>query len=380
MRLLHTGDWHIGKRLYGMDRLDDVRRALAEVARVARAARVDAVLVAGDNFDRRIVEPPALAVCLAALEELAAVAPVVAVTGNHEDPAFWAQIAPYLAPRILVATADRVVPVDTAAGRLWVGCLPWPEPADVAAEPGTDRARSRGEYAAIVRTRLDALTADLRERRREQAGAAVLLGHLMVSHGVAGGGERELTLGGAYAIEGGALPHDVDYVALGHLHRPQPIPGHTGVGRYAGSPMALDFTGEGAAPSVAIIDIAAHGTTATEFPIAGRRLVRLRGRLDELPALAARRPDAWFFCEVLVDEVRLDLVREVRDRIPDALRVEAITPRPSDAAPAGDGVTRVGDLADAYAEWLVMSGRGRDERLVGAFRAALATAESAGGD
>ena len=94
MRLLHTGDWHIGKRLYGMDRLEDTRRALGEVARVARAAQVDAVLVAGDNFDRRLVEPAVLAVCLSALEELAQVAPVIAVTGNHEDPAFWAELAP----------------------------------------------------------------------------------------------------------------------------------------------------------------------------------------------------------------------------------------------------------------------------------------------
>lgn len=379
MRLLHTADWHIGKRLYGMDRLDDARRALAEVARVARAAQVDAVLVAGDNFDRRLVDPPALAVCLGALEELASVAPVVAVTGNHEDPAFWAQLAPYLAPRILVASDDGVVGVDTAAGRLWVGCLPWPEPADVATEPGTDRARSRGDYAQLVRGRLDALAGELRRRRRERDGVTVLLGHLMVSHGLAGGGERELTLGGTYAIDGGSLPRDVDYVALGHLHRPQPLPGYTGLGRYAGSPMALDFTGDGAAPSVAIVDIGPHGAKATEFPIAGRRLVRLRGRLDELPALAARHPDAWFFCEVLVDEVRLDLVREVRERIPDALRVEALTPRVGEDEPGGDRAPGGGDLADAYAEWLALTGRGRDDRLVGAFRAVLAAAESDAG-
>lgn len=376
MRLLHTGDWHVGKRLYGMDRLDDSRRALGEVARVARAAQVDAVLVAGDNFDRRLVEPPALAVCLGALEELASVAPVVAVTGNHEDPAFWAQLAPYLAPRILVASGDDIVGVDTAAGRLWVGCLPWPEPADVAVEPGTDRTRSRGDYARAVRGRIDALAAGLRARRNEHDGPAVLLGHLMVSHGVAGGGERELTLGGTYAIDGGSLPSDVDYVALGHLHRPQPLPGYTGLGRYAGSPMALDFTGDGAAPSVAIVDIGPDGARATEFPISGRRLMRLRGRLDELPALAARNPDAWFFCEVLVEEVRLDLMREVRERIPNALRVEALTPRASDDEQGGEHPDGGGDLVEAYAEWLTVTGRGRDARLLDAFRTVLAATES----
>ena len=374
MRLLHTGDWHIGKRLYGVDRLEDTRRALGEVARVARAARVDAVLVAGDNFDRRLVEPSVLSVCLSALEELAEVAPVVAVTGNHEDPAFWAELAPYLAPRILVAAADAVLPVDTGAGRLWVGCLSWPEPAEVPAEPGTNRARSRSDYAELVRERLGNLARELRTRRLDRGGVAVLLGHLMVSHAVAGGGERELTLGGTYAIDGASLPDDVDYVALGHVHRPQSLPGFGGVGRYAGSPMALDFTGDGASPSVAIVDITPAGARVTEFPIAGRRLVRLRGRMDELESLAEVHPDAWFFCEVLVDEIRLDLVREVRDRLPNALRVEPI-------APGSDGEQRDtqeptgGDLAEAYSQWLAATGRGRDERLVAAFRTALAGAE-----
>ena len=374
MRLLHTGDWHIGKRLYGMDRLEDTRRALGEVARVARAAQVDAVLVAGDNFDRRLVEPAVLAVCLSALEELAQVAPVIAVTGNHEDPAFWAELAPYLAPRILVAAADAVFRIDTSAGRLWVGCLPWPEPAEVPAAPGTHRVRSRGDYAQLVRERLDTLATKLRERRGEGGDVVVLLGHLMVSHGIAGGGERELTLGGTYAIDGASLPEDVDYVALGHLHRPQPLPGFAGLGRYAGSPMALDFTGDGASPSVAIVDITPGGARATEFPIAGRRLVRLRGRMHELESLAAQHPDAWFFCEVLVDEIRLDLVREVRERVPGALRVEPVTPR-GDRDPGGADEPGGGDLVDAYVEWLAVTGRGRDDRLVAAFRAALAAVD-----
>jgi exonuclease SbcD len=376
MRLLHTGDWHIGKRLYGNDRLDETQRVLSEVAQVARDEGVDAILVAGDNLDRRLVEPAVLATCLRALEEMAAVAPVVAVTGNHEDPLFWAQIAPYLAPRIRLAAADAVFPVDTRAGRLYVGCLPWPEPAEVASDAGVDRTSSRGEYAAFARGRIDALAADLRSRRREGGGVAVLLAHLMVSRGVAGGGERELTLGGTYAVDGGALPTDLDYVALGHLHRPQPLPGFTGLGRYAGSPIALDFSGDGAAPSVAVIDITASGARAREIPLsAGRRLVRLRGSLDELEALASQHPGAWFFCEVVAEQIRLDLVRHVRDRIPDALRVEPITPAGSDGVDADVDQLSRRDLGDVYTEWLERSGRGRDERLVAAFRAALAHAE-----
>lgn len=380
MRLLHTGDWHIGKRLYGNDRLDETRRVLAEVAQVAHDEAVDAILVAGDNLDRRLVEPAVLATCLGALEELASVAPVVAVTGNHEDPLFWAEIAPYLAPRIRLAAADAVFPVDTPAGRLYVGCLPWPEPAEVAAEPGADRASSRGNYAAFARRRIEAIAAELRARRRAGGGVAVLLGHLMVSHGVAGGGERELTLGGTYAVGGDALPTDLDYVALGHLHRPQTLPGFTGLGRYAGSPMALDFSGDGAAPSVAVIDINPSGATAREIPLStGRRLIRLRGTLDDLESQAAGYPGGWFFCEVLVPQIRLDLVRHVRDRIPDALRIEPIIPAGAGQLDLGIDPMGQRDLGEVYEEWLERAGRGRDEQLVSAFRAALAHVEGQSG-
>ena len=377
MRLLHTGDWHIGKRLYGNDRLDETRRVLAEVAQAARDEAVDAILVAGDNLDRRLVEPAVLATCLGALEELASVAPVVAVTGNHEDPLFWAEIAPYLAPRIRLAAADAVFPVDTAAGRLYVGCLPWPEPAEVATEPGADRVSSRGNYAAYARGRIEAIADELRARRRAGGGVVVLLAHLMVSHGVAGGGERELTLGGTYAVDGGALPTDLDYVALGHLHRPQTLPGFTGLGRYAGSPIALDFSGDGAAPSVAVIDLTPSGAAAREIPLStGRRLIRLRGTLDDLESQAAGYPGAWFFCEVLVPQIRLDLVRHVRDRIPDALRIEPIVPAGAGQLDLGIDPMGQRDLGEVYEEWLERGGRGRDEQLVSAFRAALAHVES----
>ena len=110
VRLLHTGDWHLGKRLYGADRGAEARAALEEVARVAADEAVDAVLVAGDLLDRRLVDSAALGACLAALERLAAVAPVLAVAGNHDDPDLWTHLAPYLAAR-RIHVAGKVRPV-----------------------------------------------------------------------------------------------------------------------------------------------------------------------------------------------------------------------------------------------------------------------------
>ena len=125
--------------------------------------------------------------------------------------------------------------------------------------------------------------AEAARRRREQGGVAVLVGHLMIERALAGGGERELTMGITYAVSSAAVPVDLDYVALGHVHRPQTLPGVAAPGRYCGSPMALDFSEDNHAKSVVVVDVGGDTTRAREVPLAAARpLVRLRGRLDDL--------------------------------------------------------------------------------------------------
>jgi DNA repair protein SbcD/Mre11 len=385
VKVLHTADWHIGKRLYGVDRMAESAAVLAEVREVAAAEAVDAVLVAGDLLDRRLVDPACLGACLTALQALAEVAPVVAVTGNHDDPDLWRHLAPYLAPRgITVAgrvggsAADAVVSVATGAGPLHVGALPWLETARLGLAAGTDRRGAHGTYADDVAGILGVLADELRRRRATEGGVAALLGHLLVDGAAAGGGERELTLGISYAVAAGAVPTDLDYLALGHVHRPQRVPRVQAAGRYAGSPLALDFSEDNHAKSVAVAEICDDVTEVREVPIAaGRRLARIRGPLEELPRLAAAHEGAYLFCEVELDRVALDLVREVRDLLPDALRVEpryaraeddgGPTPGPDDAEPRS--------LADHYADWHAAGGRPLDPRQAEAFAVALAAAE-----
>jgi exonuclease SbcD len=382
MRLLHTADWHLGRRLYGIDRLDETRAVLAEVAGVAERERVDAVLVAGDLLDRRLIEPRVLAACLDALEDLGRVAPVLAVTGNHDDPDFWERLAPYLESRRVwirgrVRPAEEaVVTVETGSGPLHVAMLPWPDPARMAMDAGMAQGAAHGRYADQVARVVGAYAEALRSRR--STGAVALLGHLMVDRALAGGGEREVTLGITYAISGAALPTDLDYVALGHVHRAQQPPGAGAPARFAGSVVALDFSEQADRKSVTVVEIdpAAGRTTTREVPLEeGRRLVRIEGRLEALTALAAAHPEAWFHCRVRLDGVEPDLVRRVRELVPAALRVEAITAgdRP-DRTTAADGGAR--DLPGLYADWHAAIDRPLDARQAEAFAAVLEEAES----
>jgi DNA repair protein SbcD/Mre11 len=385
MRLLHTGDWHLGKRLYGADRSEEARAALDEVAGIAADERVDAVLVAGDLLDRRLVDSAALGDCLTALERLAGIAPVVAVTGNHDDPDLWDHLAPYLRGKGIHVVgnvrgpADGVQTLATAAGPLHVGLMPWRDPARMALEAGANAQAARGRYADRVAAMLEALGTEAVRRRREDGGVAVLLGHVLVDRAAAGGGERELTMGIAYAVSPHAIPVGLDYVALGHVHRPQTLPGVAAPGRYCGSPMALDFSEDNHAKCAVVVEVDGDTTRAREVPLAAARpLVRLRGRIDDLPALASAHPGAWFACEVLLDAPVTDLVRQVREAVPAALRVEPVYAAPVGALPEageGGGDDPARDLPALYAEWTARQGRELAPVQARAF--AMAVAEAA---
>lgn len=386
MKLLHTGDWHLGKRLYGADRLDEAEAALAEIAALAEREAVDAVLVSGDLLDRRLIDSSALGACLRAMERLAATAPVLAVAGNHDDPDLWGHLAPYLDGRgIHVAgrvrpVEEAVVSVPTAAGPLHAALLPWPEPARMAVEAGASAQEARLRYADLVGAIVGRYAAEAVARRREAGGAAVLVGHLMVERALPGGGEREMTMGITYTVSTAALPSDLDYIALGHVHRPQSLPGLAAPGRYAGSPMALDFSEDNHAKSAVIVEIDGDRTTHREVALsAAAPLVRLRGSIAEMGALASAHPGAWFACDVELEAPVMDLVRQVRDAVPRALRVEPHYAQPIDppvpaGAEGGDGAPALGDL---YAQWHHL----QDRRLTGAqaeaFAVALADAEPA---
>ena len=322
MRLLHTGDWHLGKRLYGADRAEEAEAVLARLAAVAEEESVDAVLVSGDLLDRRVVDSAALGACLRGLERLAETAPVLAVAGNHDDPDLWAHLAPHLAASgIHVAghvrpAAEAVVTVTTAAGPLHAALLPWPELGRIALDAGASAGYARSRYADLVADVIDDYAAEAVARRRAEGGAAVLVGHLMVERARAGGGERELTMGMTYAVSPGALPVELDYLALGHVHRLQELTGLPAPGRYCGSPMALDFSEDNHPKTACVVEVGGGRATTRQVALqAARPLVRLRGRLDDLAARAsAHPPDAWFACEVELDGPAMDVVRRVRDR------------------------------------------------------------------
>lgn len=331
MRLLHTADWHLGRSFHGVS-LEAAHEAVIDrLIEAAREHRPDAIIVAGDVFDRAY--PPVSAVELYddALARLATLGiPAVITSGNH-DSAIRLGMGARAAERagIFVRTrtdrlASPVLVGDPAAPTGLIYAIPYLDPATTAPALGATEVSHQAVLAAAMR-----LIADDRAARPPVPAAVVA--HGVVAGGVAsraegdvGGGsaERSIDVGGVSAVDREVFG-TADYVALGHLHRPQSL-GRTI--RYSGAPLALSFSETGDAKSFSLVDVATGAAPqVTELPVpAARALARLRGKLEELladPAHAAAE-SAWVEA-TLTDPLRpARAMDRLRARFPHVVKLE----------------------------------------------------------
>jgi len=324
MRILHTSDWHVGRRIRTRDRSGEHRAVLDELTRIADEEAVDLTLVAGDLFD--VSSPPSMAeeIVWRALLNLADVSPVAVVAGNHDNPRRLDAVAPLLAMAgVAVVGAPRSPEeggvVELAGAK--VALLPFVSRRGIVrAEQimADDPDRHAGTYEdrirAIVDRLTEAMTADT---------VNLLVSHLTVHGAVAAGGERRAHIFG-YAVPAAAFPGRLSHVALGHFHSCQQIP-HAAPVWYSGSPLQLDFS-ETDDRKCALLVEASPGLPSKVVPIpltSGRRLARLRGSLDEVRAAAAEVGDAYVKVE-LVEKARVGLADEVRKAVPDVDFVDVV--------------------------------------------------------
>lgn len=343
MRLLHTGDWHVGRTIRGRSRTDEFERALAEVIAIARDQKVDAILVAGDIYDQRAVSADADRLVFDTLLELhAAGIPVIAIPGNHDSvvrlEAFarlLSHVGTTLVPRVRRPDQGALVevPAKDGAHAAKIACVPFVSPrrfSDAAAE-FADLATGFVNFDDNMGKLLAAY-----EKQFSPEHVNVVLGHMFISGSQPGGSEREVTIGTEYAVSPTRLPGTASYVALGHIHKPQKIKGAPCDARYAGSLLQLDFGEKGQEKSVVVVDVVpGKPPKSTEIPIdAGRRLVDLEGTLDDLEKLAATVGDAYLRVSIHVDQPVPGIADRIRDALPNALDVRLVLPESEGEAAA----------------------------------------------
>lgn len=343
MRLLHTGDWHVGRSIRGRSRMDEFAAALGAVVEIAESEGCDAVLIAGDVYDQRAVTPDADALIFQTFIDLFEKGiPVVAIPGNHDSAARLAAFAPLLArvgtrivPKVLLPDEGALVEIGSRDGAetAVVACVPFVSPRRFSDAASLFEDMSTG-YVDFDEN-MGILMASYESRFRRDA-VNVLMGHLFVGGAKPAGSERQVTIGADYAVSPQRLPTTASYVALGHIHRPQKVGGAAAETRYCGSLLQLDFGEKGQDKSVTIVD-ARPGLPPKlrQVPVdVGRELLSVRARVDTLDEVAARVGDAYLTVELLVDQPIPGIADRVRAALPNALDVRLVLPEPDESEPA----------------------------------------------
>jgi len=331
MRVLHTSDWHIGRRFKGIDLLEYQRKALEWLIGLIKREQVDVLCVSGDVYDAP--RPSAGAVRLfnemfqrlGLMEVNGHPLHIIFTPGNH-DSADGEQLAiyalPYLDPDLARPALQGLLnSADVLSSS-----------AKVSDSAESDKRREtntiRRSHEGVIRAALQLITADLAARRKANPKLnAMLMAHAFVSGATASDSERNITVGGVDSVPAGLFSNSgLDYLALGHLHRPQKITiptkpttesqfhlDRTPQARYSGSLLAYSFSEsqtppvEGNGKSVVLLDFTdGHLAKPRIMPVESGEppFVQIKGTMDDvLGPLAEQYRNMWVSITVQVPEL-----------------------------------------------------------------------------
>nr|WP_090888272.1 exonuclease SbcCD subunit D [Evansella caseinilytica] len=335
MRLLHTADWHIGRTLEGRDRLPEHEHFFDELQEIADREKVDAVLMAGDVFDS--VNPPARGEELF-YESIARLSdrgnrPLIIIAGNHDHPDRLGAARSLIRQQgitILGYPAAESVRVYLPARNeyLNVAALPYPSESrlkEFFAEE-SDELTLREAYDERIKDIFRMLTKNFTDNE-----VNVAMSHLFTAGGSGSESERPIEVGGAYTVRAVNLPDNVQYTALGHLHRPQDIKRAPKPARYAGSPLALSFSEAGYTKSVTIVDVEpGKAPLMEEVPLrSGKPLVRWNAEhgLQQVFQWMEEKKDrnAWIELEVHLEHTpSMEQIHHMKKEYPGLLTIRPI--------------------------------------------------------
>lgn len=329
MKVLHVSDLHIGKRVNGMSMLDDQRYILRQILDIAEKHQVSVLLIAGDVYDKASPSAEAVTVFDAFLTDaVAAGLRVLAIPGNHDSAERIAYAQGLLEkqgvclPPVYAGEVERVeLEDDHGPVEFWL--LPFLKPGDVRRffpdeEIGDD-------YSAALRVVLGACAIDQGKRN-------VVLSHqLVTAYGTAPDrADDEIKLGGMDNVD--VSVYDAfDYVALGHVHRPQRV-GRDTV-RYSGSPLKYSFSEARYGKSVALIELGEKkpGDDVGEcvsfelIPLVPLHDVReVRGTLADVLAMGTAHDASQDYLHITLSDKhpQLDAMAKIHEVFPNAMMLD----------------------------------------------------------
>ena len=319
MKFFHLSDLHLGKRVNEFSMLEDQWDILQKIVVFAKEHKPDAVLIAGDVYDKSLPIVEAVQLLdrfLVWLNELGIT--VFIVSGNHDNAervAFGAELLKNSSVHIVQSYNGKIAPVTLSDGygdiNIWM--LPYLKPSLIRRHfPDRD-----------VNTYSDAISAALSNANLDISARNVLIAHQFVTGAITSESE-EVSVGGSENVDGSVFD-GFDYVALGHIHRPQQICRETL--RYCGTPLKYSFSEASHTKSVTVVDMDGKGEIKiTELPLVPLRDMReVRGTYNEIMNRNSYRGTNTedYIHIVLTDEQdEPDAMAKLRNIYPNLMRLE----------------------------------------------------------
>ena len=319
MKLVHLSDLHMGKRVNEFNMIEDQAFILRQITDVIRQEAPDAVLIAGDVYDKPVPSTEAVQLfddflCRLAEREV----PVFIISGNHDSPdriAFAARLIARSGVHLSPVYSGAVEPITLrdAFGEVNIYMLPFIKPAHVRRCFPDEHIDS---YTDALWIAVNSLGMDMGVRN-------VLLTHQFVT-GAERSESEEISVGGADNVDAGVFD-GIDYVALGHLHTPQNV-GSPRI-RYCGSPLKYSFSEAGREKSVTVAELGPKGSlTVRAVPLLPRRDLReIRGSYMELTArdnYAGTNTDDYMHITLTDEDDIPDVIGKLRVIYPNLMRID----------------------------------------------------------
>lgn len=354
MRILHTSDWHLGRSLEGRDRIEEQQKFIVEICDIADQEQVDLVLIAGDIFDTSNPSAKAEQLFYQGLYDLTQGGRrgVVVIAGNHDNPERLRASNPLAdqmgitligLPKDNIYTGfskNRVKTVASGIGWLEIAIDSCEHHAVIIALPYPSEQRLREMFVesldeeAMQRSYSQRVGGFLEERVQHFRKDTVNLctSHLFVRGSKESDSERPIQLGGACTVDKEMLPLEAQYIALGHLHRPQRVGSHGNI-RYSGSPLAYSFSEVGHSKSVYLVEcLPGAEALVREIPLtSGRPLVKwdAPGGLAQVFKWCEdnRDVEAWIDLSIHVQEpLQAQEIKKLREIRPGIIHIRPILP------------------------------------------------------
>lgn len=347
MRILHTGDWHLGKNLEGQSRMDEQELFLNDFIGIVEEQKIDLVIIAGDVYDSS--NPPARAekMFYDTLKKISSQGErlTVVISGNHDNPERLVAAGPLAmehgiimvgTPKTVVQTGDygKHKVLDSGEGFIEIEIngeksviLTVPYPSEkrlnevLYGDMDSDEERLKS-YSDRIHDLFDNLKSNYREDTIN-----LVVSHLFAMGSEESGSERSIQLGGSYIVDGGCFPEEAQYIALGHVHKPQIVPGTNKRARYSGSPLHYNRKEISFDKKCFVVDVKPREQchiSEVNFKVYKPIEVWKCKSIDEAIEKCEenRERDCWVYLEIASDRyIREDEIKKMKDLKKDILEI-----------------------------------------------------------